>query len=190
MKVKNIYPTVQKQKIKRREWMAILRGPFLLVAFACPIINIAVGGRAWSVLALLGLYLVWRLLISPDLVEYNRISQFIKVLVGVCILLILINVLFEYKWGFFVIPIVCFSGLVISAVLFFTDFQKQKQNMLPMFTLIFASIIGAILGLSVWREETSWVFIVLGSVAVALLVSCMAVLRGDFIREFKKRFHV
>lgn len=190
MKVKNIYPTVQKQKIKRREAMAILRGPFLLVAFICPIVNLAVGGRAWSVVVLIGLSLLWRMIVSPDLVEYNRISQFIKFLIGSCILLIFINVLFEYRWAVFVVPIIGFGGLVISGILFFTDFQKQKQNIRPMLTLIFISIIGSIVGLSVWYDEWSWVFIVLGTVAVVLLACCMATLRGDFLREFKKRFHV
>lgn len=189
MKIKNTYPTAPKHTLQRRKFLKIVRWPCLAAAYACPIVNLIIGGRAWSVIVLMALYMLWTLVLSPDLVEYNRISQVVKVVTYSIILLALIDVCLAPGWALDVIPIVCFGGLILSGVLFFTDLERQKQNMLPMLLLIFLAILGAIIGLSTWHTKMRWAIIVMGALALALLVACIIALGAEFLRELKRRFH-
>ena len=147
MKINIIYPPVEKRRLQYKKILNIVRWPVIFAAYICPIINILTGGKAWSIIVLMSLYMAWTLVISPDLVEYNRISQTIKLIVCSCILLTLIDVFIKPGWAIEVVPIVCFCGLVVSGILFFTDIERQKQNMLPMLLLIFFSIAGSVIGL-------------------------------------------
>jgi O-antigen ligase len=190
MKVKITYPSVGKRKIHRRKFLNVLRWPLLLAVIGCPIVNLIVGGKPWSLIVLMSLYMLWTLVLSPDLVEYNRISQFIKLLVDAVILLVLIDVFLSPGWAITVVPIVSFGGLIVSGVLFFTDLRRQRQNMLPLLLLIFFSILGSGIALSVWHERNRWSLYVLGGIAVALLLVCILLLGRDFLRELHRRFHI
>lgn len=189
MKVKITYPHLSKGKLRLVEWSYMIRWPFLFVAYLCPIINLVVGGKAWSVVVLWALLILWTLIFSPSLVEYNRISQFTKTVAYSAILLILIDVLLAPGWALEIVTIVFFAGLVVTGILFFTDLEKQKQNMMPMLWMIFISLLGVIASYVFWLKESGWEVIVMGSVAVALLFSSIFVLRIGFIDELKKRFH-
>ncbi len=189
MKVKITYPAIAKRKLQRKKLLNILRWPFLGAAVTCPIVNLAIGGKAWSVIVLMGLYMVWRLVFAVDLVEYNRISQFTKLVLSSCVMLALIDYFLASGWAILVIPIVCFGGLVVAGTLFFTDFRRQKQNMMPMLTLIFLAMVGSSLGLSLWHGRGRWAMIVMGGLALALLIACIASTGRDFLRELKRRFH-
>jgi len=190
MKVKITYPPVEKHKLKRRKFLNIVRWPILFAAYICPIINIVTGGKAWSLIVLMALYMAWTLILSPDLVEYNRISQSIKAVVCACILLALIDIFLAPGWAIQVVPMVCFCGLAITGILFFTDFERQKQNMLPLLMLIFLAMASSVIGLILWREESRWSLAVMGAFALALLVTCIITLGNDFVRELQRRFHV
>lgn len=189
MKVKITYPAPNKRRLWLSELRSWLRYPLLLSAVACPVINIGTGGKAWSVVVLWSIWMVWSLLLSPDLVEYNRISQFAKLITSTAIMLILIGTLLSTGWISFVVPLVCLGGLVVIAALFFSDLERQKQNMMPMLWLTFASLIGYIAWFYVNPNNTSWQFLALAITAGALLLTCVFVLGFDLIRELKRRFH-
>lgn len=189
MLVKNIYPAPAKEKRARQRLIRILRWPFAFTAYLCPILNIATGGQAWSLVVLWSLWLTWSHVISPALVEVNRISQLIKLLTNASILLILIDLVLSPGWAVEVVPIVCFSGLLVAGILFFTDLERQRQNMLPMLLFCAAAIVSAVVGLIAWREQESWPMVVMGALALALLIGCVCVLGIDFLRELKKRFY-
>lgn len=189
MKIELTYPPVSKRGFQRRKLVRIMRWPMLLVAYTCPIVNLCVGGKAWSVIVLTALYALWTLVFSPDLVEYNRISQPIKGIVFACILLTLIDVLLAPGWAMTVVPLVCFAGLMISSILFFTDLERQKQNMLPMLLLAVLSLLAAAVCLSVWRGEGRWALAAMGSFSLALLITCILILGSEFTREIRRRFH-
>ena len=190
MKVNITYPPVTKRKLQRKRVLMIARWPMLFAAFICPVINLVTGGKAWSVIVLMSLYMVWTLGFATDLVEYNRISQFIKLITETCILLILIDVLLAPGWAIEVVPSVCFGGFVVVGILFFTDLRRQKQNMLPMLSMIFLALISSIVGLILWHEESRWALAIMGAFAFALLVACIVILKTEFVRELKRRFHV
>ncbi|MBE6036365.1 MAG: hypothetical protein E7223_01920 [Clostridiales bacterium] len=190
MKIKITYPPVGKKRIQRKKLLNILRWPFLLAAVLCPVINLTVGGKAWSVIVLMGLYMVWKLGLSTDLVEYNRTSQTAKTIITVCLLLFLIDFFLSGGWAVEVIPVVGFCGLVVAGVLFFTDFQRQQQNMLPLLLLILLALAGAVVGLTVWNERAHWPFLIMGGFALALLIACIATMGGGFLRMLRRRFHI
>lgn len=195
MNINITYPELSKKRATREKLIRILRLPFVLVAFACPIVNIAVGGPAWSVVSLFGLYMIWNLAVAIDLIEYNRTSQFIKFITYSIIMLILIDTLLtpDSPWGTTVIPIVTFSALVVAAVLFFTDFERQRHNLMPLLIIDILGLLAAV-GMIIYIVEYAvdmalWPYIVMGSVSFALLVSLAFTLKGGFIAELKRRFH-
>ena len=170
--------------------LLVVRWPFLLSAAASLIVNLAVAGPLWGVIAVLVLYIVWTMILSPDLVEYNRVSQSIKSVAWVSILLALIDILIVHSFALFVIPIVCFSGLVVCIVLFFTNIQTQKHNMLPLILFEVVSVIGSTIVLCLWKNVNNWPYIVLLSLSVLSLLSMVIVLGRDFRIEIKRRFHI
>lgn len=190
MKVEITYPPVPRRSLRHKKALGAVKWLCFFAACICPAINIATGGKAWSVIVLMSLYMLWTLVLSPDLVEYNRISQFIKLIACSCVLLALIDVFLAPGWAIEVVPIVCFCGLSISGVLFFTDLERQKQNMRPMLGLTVIALLGSVVGLCVWHEESNWALVVMGVIAFVLLVACIATLGNDFLRELKRRFHV
>ena len=190
MKIDITYPPKSARKLGRHHIIRWAKWPFLFAAYICPIINIATDGPAWSVIVVWSLWIVWSFSLSPELVEINRISLFVKFLTNSCILLILIDVLLAPGWAVGVVPIVCFGGLAVAGVLFFTDIDRQKHNMMPMLLLIVVCLIASVSGIFVWRQhEGIWAMVVMGAFAFALLVGGVAVLGSDFIREIKRRFH-
>ena len=170
--------------------LSILRWPFLSAATACMVVNLAVAGPLWGVIAVLVLYIVWRMILSPDLIEYNRMSQSIKIVVWTSILLTLIDILLVHSFSLFVVPIVCFSGLVVSIVLFLTDLQRQKHNMMPLILFEMASIIASVIVLCVWNDPNNWPYIVLLCLSVVGFLTKIIVLGRDFKIEWQRRFHI
>ena len=86
-------PIPPKRRIQRHQLICAARWPFLAAAVACPVVNLCLGGSAWSLVALWGLWMLWGDLVAPTMVEYNRVSQFTKVLAQCCGLLLLIDLI-------------------------------------------------------------------------------------------------
>ena len=190
MLVKNTYPSIAKGSGNRRRMLAVLRWPFIFAGVAALVLNLILGSPWWSVIAVLALYIVWTLILSPDLVEYNRTSQSIKIVLWTSVLLALIDHLLAHGFAWFVIPIVCFSGLLICMALFFTNLETQKHNMFPLTLLIFFAILASAICLIFWPEYDNWPFIVLAAVSAFMLLASIIILGADFKREMQRRFHI
>lgn len=190
MKIKITYPAIAKKTMKHQKFMNIAGWLMVSAAIVCPIINFYFGGKPWCLVVLVALYMLWTMVFSPDLVEYNRLSQFIKFLVCSCIILAAIDIMLLQGWAIIVVPIILCMGLGISGVLFFTDLEKQKQNMLPMLLLIVFSIIGSIAGLCLFTGKAQIVLFLMGFIALALLAMCIITMGNEFIRELRRRFHI
>ncbi len=187
MNVKIIYPHAEKKKIQRQDVIHWAKWPFLLAAIACVIVNIAAGPPAWCLISIWSLWMVWSFFISPALVEYNRISLWIRFITSSSILLLIIDTLFPVGWSAAVVPIVDTGGLAVASILFFTDLERQKQNMMPLLLLLFSCLFLSVSGLLGGRM--TWEIIAAGALAAAVLAVCIAVLRKGLIRELRKRFH-
>lgn len=132
MEIKNVYPPLKRKLNRRRKLRTACGWCFLAAAAACVIVNICVGGKAWSAVALWALWMIWSTLLTPVLVENNLISQSARLLINTCILLILIDLTISSGWAAFVIPIVCYGMLIAIGIIFFLNVSKQRQNMMPM----------------------------------------------------------
>ena len=190
MTVKNTYPEITRGFGRRRRLLSALRLPFILLAIASVAVNLFVGGPLWSVVAVFALYMSWTLVFSTDLVEYNAISQTIKIVILSSIMLALVDIFLVGGWARFVIPIVCFGGLLLCAVLFFSGLETHKHNMLPLIDFIVASLIGSGVALYFWHDAGDWPLIVLLCVSALFLILIVYILRQDFVREIKRRFHI
>lgn len=190
MKIKITYPKVSPKIIKHQRLINFMKWPLLIAVVICPIINLITGGKAWSLVVLMSIYMVWDLVISRDLVEYNRISQFVKLITLTSLLLITIDVFLAPGWALEAVPILIFSGLIVTSVLFFTDIERQKQNIFPFLFLILLSIFSSIIGLSFYHEKDSWPLTVMGIVALFLLITLSITLKENIINELKKGFSV
>lgn len=190
MKIKITYPKVSPKIIKHQRLINFMKWPLLIAVVICPIINLITGGKAWSLVVLMSIYMAWDLVISRDLVEYNRISQFVKLITLTSLLLITIDVFLAPGWALEAVPILIFSGLIVTSVLFFTDIERQKQNIFPFLFLILLSIISSIIGLSFYHEKDSWPLTVMGVVALFLLITLSITLKENIINELKKGFSV
>lgn len=190
MKIKITYPKVSPKIIKHQRLINFMKWPLLIAVVICPIINLIIGGKAWSLVVLMSIYMAWDLVISRDLVEYNRISQFVKLITLTSLLLITIDVFLAPGWALEAVPILIFSGLIVTSVLFFTDIERQKQNIFPFLFLILLSIFSSIIGLSFYHEKDSWPLTVMGVVALFLLITLTITLKENIINELKKGFSV
>lgn len=190
MKIKITYPKVSPKIIKHQRLINFMKWPLLIAVVICPIINLITGGKAWSLVVLMSIYMAWDLVISRDLVEYNRISQFVKLITLTSLLLITIDVFLAPGWALEAVPILIFSGLIVTSVLFFTDIERQKQNIFPFLFLILLSIFSSIVGLSFYHEKDSWPLAVMGAVALFLLITLTITLKENIINELKKGFSV
>ncbi len=190
MKIKITYPKVSPKIIKHQRLINFMKWPLLIAVVICPIINLITGGKAWSLVVLMSIYMAWDLVISRDLVEYNRISQFVKLITLTSLLLITIDVFLTPGWALEAVPILIFSGLIVTSVLFFTDIERQKQNIFPFLFLILLSIFSSIIGLSFYHEKDSWPLTVMGVVALFLLITLSITLKENIINELKKGFSV
>lgn len=189
MKVKIIYPKQTKKNLFAARSGIVARWFFLAAAYACGIVNFCIGGKAWSVVVMWGLWFVWSFIFAPNMVERNRLSQTTKLMVYSCVTLILIDALLAPGWAAFVVPIICFAGVFTNGVFFLTNTRKQRQNLMPMIWAIAISLIAVTAALAGW-PELNWPIIALGATGFALLVVSVAILGKGILTEFVKRFSV
>ena len=82
------------------------------------------------------------------------------------------------------------ASVTVAAVLFFTDFSRQKQNIIPLMLLCLVAFLSAGVCLLVPGVESQWGLIVLAALSFGLFVVCAVCLGGGFFRGLHKYFHV
>jgi len=183
------YPKPQKRRSHRSIIIDISKDFFLLAALLCTAINVWAGGKAWSVIVIWSLYMIWTLLVSPDMIEYNRISQFTKAIVQSCVMLVLIDIFITSGWATNVVSIICFGALIAVCLLLYTDFERQRRNLLPMILLSALSLILSVVLIIIKKENVGWQVPVTGVLSLAVLIVCMKTMSGNIKSELKKMFH-
>ena len=63
-----VYPHIKKHSIAMVYVRTVFGLLFLAAAAVCPVVNLILGGKAWSVLVLWSLYMVWTLVLRQPLV--------------------------------------------------------------------------------------------------------------------------
>lgn len=189
MQINITYPKPQKRKSHRSIVIDITKDLFLLTAIMCAAINIWAGGKAWSVIVIWALFMIWTMFVSPDMIEYNRISQFTKAIVQSCVMLVLIGVFITSGWVSNVVSIICFGSLIAVCLLLYTDFERQRRNLLPVILLSVLSLIISAVLMIISKEAISWQIPVTCVLSFAVLAACMKTMRGNIKSELKKMFH-
>jgi hypothetical protein len=189
LQIKITYPKPQKKKSHRGLVIEIGRNLFLLAAVLCAAINIWAGGKAWSVIVIWALYMAWSLLVHPDMIEYNRISQFTKAIVQSCIMLVLIDVFITSGWAANVVSIICFGSLIAVCLLLYTDFERQRHNLLPIILFSILSLIVTAVLVIISKGKVSWQVLVTFVLSFAVLAVCVKTMGWNIKSELKKMFH-
>ena len=189
MQIKITYPKPQKKKSHRGLVIEIGRNLFLLAAVLCAAINIWAGGKAWSVIVIWALYMAWSLLVHPDMIEYNRISQFTKAIVQSCIMLVLIDVFITSGWAANVVSIICFGSLIAVCLLLYTDFERQRHNLLPIILFSILSLIVTAVLVIISKGKVSWQVLVTFVLSFTVLAVCVKTMGWNIKSELKKMFH-
>ena len=73
-----LYPPITKKQRRRQHLAYVLNRIFVTCVILSIIVNLASGGAPWCLIVIIGLFTLHTMVVSPDLLEYNRISQTIK----------------------------------------------------------------------------------------------------------------
>jgi len=188
-KIKAVYPRISGKGYPLGKIRSAARGLVLLGGAVCLTVNALNGGSMWSIVVLSGCLLVMNVFLSPRLVERNLIGFVISLASYSCIVLFAIGWALSPGWFLFVIPIVCSGAIVISTVLFLTDVEAQKNSVHPSIILSFISLVVFTVGFFNTGGRDRLVMGISALVALTSLAVCASVLRLDFLRELKRRFH-
>lgn len=188
------YPKPKKVRKNTAFIMGVMRKAVILAGLASVIVNLAVRGVAWSAVVVWSLYMLWKLVLAPDMVEYNRISQISRIIIQSCILLVIIDFFIVKFAAVNIVLLVCFGGLIASLLLLYTDFNKQRHNVLPLVKLSTLSLVAsATLLVLFWNtdapEKTIWQLPVTCVLSVAEIIICIMVMRGTLRNKLKMIFH-
>lgn len=186
MTVKISYPHVERRTQLRQITLPYAKWILFSVGALCLLLNLIIGGPWWSAIVLWACITCWSFLIWPDLVALNRISLWIRIVLNAALLLTVIAFLFS-RSASRGIPLVWFIGETVSAALFLTDIQRQKQNMAPMLLLLAIGLVTSVAGLIF--DAVAWEYIATGVAAIIILFVCVALLGNDFLQAIKKAIH-
>lgn len=186
MEIKSAYPKPAKRSKFLRFFRLICGIIFALGAISCAIVNLSVGGKAWSIVAVWSIYIAYTLLFTP-LIEYNLIGEGLMLTVRISLLLLFIDVFLASGWASLVIPIVISSSFSILYVIFLSDIKARKSSMMPFILALFISCI--VSGIFIFKNG-GVPMIVLCSVSSVLFIASIAIMGSHFILELKKYFHV
>ena len=75
MQVHVTYPELISHNFWRRNRRELMRGLFVFLAYACGVVNLAVGGKPWALAAIGGLAVVWIIVFYKPLVENTAIKK-------------------------------------------------------------------------------------------------------------------
>ncbi len=189
MKVNVVYPQKNLRRDLRRLAIYVAVRLFPLAAIVSLVVNILYGTSWWSAIVIWSLWGLWQLIFSPTLVEHNRTSIAAKTTINITILIVIIYLVYPDWPGIEVAALVVGFGLVTSATLFFSNIARQKQNVFPLIIFSLIAIVFAAVSLIFRKDEPlGWAMIVAISLALAIILSTIIILRINYFKELRKRF--
>lgn len=189
MNVKLVYPERNLKRDLRRYAIYYTRWLFIIAAVVTLTINIIYQHSWWSAIVIWSLWSLWQLLVNPTLVEHNRTSTAVKATINTTILIVIIYLVYPDWPGIEVASLVVGGGLILSAVLFFSNVARQKQNVYPLLIFTVLSVVFASVALYIRRgAPLQWAMIVAISLAISIFLSTIIILRINYFKELKKRF--
>ena len=185
MKLKNIYPIPKRQGNFYHKFRFIMRIIFAIAVLACVIVNLAVGGKAWSIVVVWSIISVWRLLFSLKIVEFSIFSHATRVTIYLIVLLLLIDYFLAPGWAKTVVPIVLFGYFLIMAILFYSLRDIKDRHYLSIFILGLISL--AFIPYSVRFPITDWIAFSFSVAILVIFIVLLVINFKDIVYEIKVR---
>lgn len=99
----------------------------------CVFVNICTGGSAWSLLVLVSMWLLWRGLLARPLVEDSLQERISRLMLGVCLLVLTVELLYGGSCTGIVLPVLLGSTLTVLA---FSFWLGRGQSLMPLLRLL------------------------------------------------------
>ena len=186
MNLKNIYPIPKRQNNFYHTFRFIMRIIFVVAILVCVIVNVAVGGKPWSIIVVWSIISLWRLLFSLKIVEFSIFSHATRVTFYLVILLLLIDYFLVPGWAKTVVPIVLFGYLLIMTILFASLRDKKDRHYLSIFVLGLFSL--AFIPYSIRFPIEDWIAFAFSIAIFVIFVVLLAINFKDIVYEIKVRF--
>ena len=155
----------------------------------CPIVNYYTGGKAWSVIADVSMIFFWMEFLAPDILENNAMRQVFRVGTFAIVINTLIGLLLSPGWLGFVLPIIGFSTLIISVILFLSNLERHRNCIMPLLLETLMALAGFFVANAV-EETLNWPIITLGALSFTIAILGLIVFHNDIWTELKKRLHI
>lgn len=184
----NNYPKKSGRSMFMYRFRQVLRWLMLIAVISCPIVNYYTGKPYWSPVVLWSLFFLWKMFMAPDVLEMNSLGLVFRAGSYSLVLITLIGLLLSPGWIGFVLPIIGFSILILSAVFYLINKRRHRHDAMP---LIWEVLVALIVVLIVYEVtgQLNWPMIVLGGVAAFIAVMGLLAFGKDIWHELVKRFH-
>ena len=171
-------------------WMIkVLKMLTFMGIIICPVVNYYTGGKAWSVIADVSMIFFWMEFLSPDILENNAMRQVFRVGTFAIVINTLIGLLLSPGWLGFVLPIIGFSTLILSVVLFLSNLERHRNCIMPLLLETLMAMVGFLVA-NFTEEKLNWPIITLGALSFTIAVLGLIVFHNDIWTELKKRLHI
>jgi len=104
-------------------------------------------------------------------------------------MLVLIDVFITSGWAANVVSIICFSSLIAVCLLLYTDFERQRHNLLPVILLSALSLITSAVLMIISGGNIPWQLPVTCVLSFVVLAVCIKTMGWNIKSELKKMFH-
>ncbi|MGI6711040.1 MAG: DUF6320 domain-containing protein [Bacilli bacterium] len=187
----SMYPEYKRKAFDIVLMKRIILAVFVTAAFVTGLINLLVGGKFWFLYVWGGEIVFWFVFLSDAMIESGILRKIVQSAIVISLFLFLVDFISGYRgWAInIVIPIVCFSAVIIASIFFFIHFKRRLTNILYFYVYIILGLFSIILGFAGVIKIT-WPWIVLASCSLVSLLLTVILYRGQIIHEFKKKFHM
>lgn len=185
-----LYPVARRISSRRKRLRFWGITALIVLTTTAVIVNIAVGGRTWSLYAVAGALIHYQTFYARKLVESSLIRKFISIVLSVCVLLVIIQILAHSDVAAvqFIIPILLWGTLILAAFLYFLYFPSQKSHVLPILFTICLSLV--CIGTGIWIFDTiKWPSVVLLSISTFIVLFTVLFYREPVKAELRKKLH-
>ena len=121
--------------------------------------------------------------------ENNAMRQVFRIGTFAIILNTLIGLLLSPGWLGFVLPIIGFSILITSVILFLSNLERHRNCIMPLLLETLMALIGFFVA-NAFEETLNWPIITLGALSLTIAVLGLIVFHNDIWIELKKRLHI
>lgn len=168
----------------RRTLFIILALGFLVTL----IVNLSVGGQAFSLIVLVSEYVFWIAFVYRPLVENSIVTKVTDVAIATCALLTVINWVTGGTWSDAVVGWIIFALMILVGAAFLLGLHTRRVNTMPLFWMILGSM-GIVASALAGITRFTWPSLIGCFIAVFFMAVGVIFYRQALVYELKKRFH-